>query len=120
MTTTRTPPAFRALLIGIDCYMPNKLPDGSYYPHLGGCVNDVRRVRDVLRARFGVKDEDVTMLTASGHGERPREQWPTYTNIILAMKRLCEVSDAGDTVVIHYSGHGGRVRTIFPRIKGPE
>jgi hypothetical protein len=30
-----------ALLIGIDCYMPNVLPDGSRYPNLGGGVRDI-------------------------------------------------------------------------------
>lgn len=30
-----------ALLIGIDCYLPNRLPDGSYYPSLRGCVRDI-------------------------------------------------------------------------------
>ena len=31
-----------ALLIGIDCYMPNMLPCGASYSSLGGCVRTSR------------------------------------------------------------------------------
>ena len=37
-----------AVLIGIDCYLPNRLPDGGYYPNLGGCVRDINHVEDFL------------------------------------------------------------------------
>jgi len=33
-----------ALLIGIDFYYPNPLPEGIYYPMLGGCVRDISQV----------------------------------------------------------------------------
>jgi hypothetical protein len=31
-----------ALLIGVDCYLPNRLPDGGYYPSLGdACATSI-------------------------------------------------------------------------------
>jgi hypothetical protein len=46
-----TNPAFHALLMGADCYLPNRLDEGSY-PSLRGCVRDVRQVVDVLTRRL--------------------------------------------------------------------
>lgn len=45
-----TDPTFRALLIGIDLYLPNRLESGATYAPLSGCVNDVRRVEAALHA----------------------------------------------------------------------
>ncbi|MFO0592361.1 MAG: caspase family protein [Polyangiaceae bacterium] len=111
----------RALLIGIDCYMPNQLDGGGFYPHLQGCVNDVRRIREVLRRKVGLTDAGTTMLTASGQGTKPTETtpWPTYANIVSALKKLCGDASPGEQVYVHYSGHGGRASTIFPTVKGP-
>src|SRR3954471_5578949 len=121
------PPAPRrkihALLIGVDCYLPNRLPDGSSYPSLGGCVRDVKRIETFLRTSLGLTDGDITMLTASNQpGSRepaePKEQWPTYENMVRAFRELTEKAQPGEQVYIHYSGHGGRSRTAYPRLKG--
>lgn len=111
-----------ALLIGIDCYMPNQLPGGCYYPSLGGCVRDIRHVESFLINRVGLKAERILTLTASlGSGEKPvepRAQWPTYENMVAGFKKLIDMARAGDQVYIHYSGHGGRTQTAFAKLKG--
>ena len=111
------------LLIGIDLYMPNELPGGLSYPNLGGCLRDVSRVEAMLRDKLGVPDHRIFQLTATDAGgaepPEPREQWPTYANMVRAFERLGEVARRGDQVYIHYSGHGGRTTTIVPNIKGP-
>lgn len=115
-----------ALLIGINCYLPNKLSNGLYYKSLGGCVQDVLRVEDFLRSRLDVPGEQIIKLTSSssetGKPLEPPERWPTYENIVKAFWKVEELSQPGDQVYIHYSGHGGRTPTTaaFHHLKGVE
>ena len=115
---------FYALLIGINCYLPNKLSNGLYYKSLGGCVQDVLRVEDFLRTRLDVPGEQIIKLTSSstetGKPLEPPAQWPTYENIVKAFWKLEELSQPGDQIYIHYSGHGGRTPTTpaFHHVKG--
>jgi hypothetical protein len=107
--------------MGVDCYLPNRLPDGGYYPNLGGCVRDINYVEDFLKTKLGLPADRITKLTASGDGNRPTEpesQWPTYKNMVAAFKSLTKKAKAGDQVYIHYSGHGGRATTAYPKLKG--
>lgn len=111
-----------ALLIGIDRYSQIPLPDGSYYPHLGGCVRDIEHVENLLRSRLSLTDEQITKLISSnsndGQPVEPAELLPTYENLVRAFKDLTEKAQAGDQVYIHYSGHGGRSATMFAELKG--
>lgn len=111
-----------ALLIGIDCYLPNQLPGGCYYPSLGGCVRDIRHVESFLVHRLEVRPESILKLTSSlGAGRAPAEppgQWPTYENMVASFKKLTAAAQSGDQVYIHYSGHGGRAPTAFADLKG--
>ncbi|NEU76037.1 caspase family protein [Hassallia byssoidea VB512170] len=112
---------FYALLIGIDYYQPN-----PYYGNLKGAVRDIDKVADYLEKSLKIPTEQITRLTSplpdtnsladvrSARGEMP----PTYQNIVNAFKSITERAKKGDLVYIHYSGHGGRVNTIFPELKG--
>jgi hypothetical protein len=111
-----------ALLIGVDCYLPNRLPDGGFYPSLGGCVRDINLVEGFLKSRLGLLDAQIVKLTATSRGTgtppEPREQWPTYENMVRAFKKITDTAQAGEQVYVHYSGHGGRSVTAFPKLKG--
>ncbi|BAY66898.1 peptidase C14 caspase catalytic subunit p20 (plasmid) [Calothrix brevissima NIES-22] len=111
-----------ALLIGIDCYLPNQLSDGTSYKNLGGCVRDIRYVESFLNLKLGILPEQIFKLTASDVGKsepaEPPEQWPTYENMVTMFNHLIEVAEPGDQVYIHYSGHGGRAKTAYPQLKG--
>ena len=115
-------PKLYALLIGIDRYMPNKLPDGGYYPDLGGCVRDISHVEQMLRSTLGLTDDRIFRLTASvlteGQSPEAESQRPTYENMVAAFNNLTTLTQPGDQVYIHYSGHGGRTPTMFPALKG--
>ena len=88
MPNLSTTPSLYALLIGIDCYLPNRLPDGSYYRNLTGCVRDILHVEGFLRRKLAMESANVLKLTASNSGAaeppEPREFWPTYENIVAA------------------------------------
>jgi hypothetical protein len=116
-----SPPRFHALLIGVDRYLPAALPKESY-PSLAGCVNDVNRMAAYLHTHLGLLPEHVIRLSATDKGSfeppEPPEQRPTYENIVAAFGRLQNQALPGDQVFVHYSGHGGRIATAFPEIKG--
>ncbi|MDQ3701395.1 MAG: caspase family protein [Chloroflexota bacterium] len=118
-------PDRHALLIGIDYYLPNRLPDNSYYTSLAGCVRDVSHVEAFLRGKLGLPAARITKLSATNTGEpgqtrppEPPEAWPTYENMVAAFRRVKDAARAGDQVYIHYSGHGGRAPTLVPDRKG--
>ncbi len=115
-----------ALLIGVDFYFEYVLPDGIYYPTLGGCVRDIRHVEAYLTdpARLNLPRENILMLTASDNGSdmpvEPEEQWPTYANIVAKFQELTARVAADDQVYVQYSGHGGRAATVFADLKGDD
>ena len=96
-----------ALLIAIDNYFESPLPDGTYYPKLGGCVRDVNHVYAFLtdKSRIGQPDDRIIRLSASiGAGvepPEPRSQWPTYANMVMAFKQVTAMARPGDQVYIH-------------------
>ncbi len=121
-----------ALLIGVDCYLPNALPGGLWYPSLNGSVRDIHLVEAYLRRNLSLDDDHLLLLTASYTGPRPPrpeavynppeppEAWPTYENMVHAFQKLTNLANPGDQVYIHYSGHGGRAVTVYPDLKGPD
>src|SRR5712692_1768831 len=114
------PSRFYALLIGINYYLPNALPHGSYQS-LEGCVRDITEVERFLRSTLHLPDMQIVKLQASRGRKGPREtreQWPTYENMVAAFQNITQMAQAGDQVYIHYSGHGGRAKTQFPELKG--
>ena len=124
MTNPINPTAnFHALLIGIDCYLPNRLSNGSSYKSLGGCVRDINHVEAYL---LNMQPEtQIFKLSASNvYGsimpKEPPEQLPTYKNIVNKFQELTRVAEKGDFVYIHYSGHGGRTKTNYPKLKGDD
>ncbi|WP_309736779.1 caspase family protein, partial [Chamaesiphon sp. OTE_75_metabat_556] len=112
---------FYALLIGIDNYAPNPL-----FNSLQGAVRDIDKVADYLAKSLNIPAEKITRLTAPvpdtnllGNVRAARQEiLPTYQNIVDAFDRITASANTGDLVYIHYSGHGGRVKTIFPELKG--
>ncbi len=115
-------PDFYALLIGIDYYYPRT----KNYNNLKGCVRDIDKVADYLERSLKITPEKITRLTSplpntnsSADVRMARqEQAPTYQNIVNAFNQIAETAQAQDLVYIHYSGHGARMKTIFPELKG--
>ena len=114
---------FFALLVGIDCYLPNTLPGGASYKSLAGCVRDISHVESFLRNTLQVPSAQILKLTASNTDtsnlpQESPESKPTYENIVAKFQHLTDLAQPQDQVYIHYSGHGGRSTTIYPELKG--
>ncbi|CAM1507700.1 Fc.00g045480.m01.CDS01 [Cosmosporella sp. VM-42] len=118
------PGARWALLVGIDLYLHGqrrKNEDGHtiHYPPLSGCVNDIRLVEHVLK-EMGVPESHILTLTAPNRVPSQQDQVRGITRemIISAFDKLTDLAGPGDLVYVHYSGHGGRVRTVYEGLKG--
>lgn len=89
----------RAVLVGINY----RGQDGE----LSGCQNDALNMKKYLMQVHGFQEHNMTVLLDDG-----RHRSPTKANILNAYRELVRVSQPGDTVFCHYSGHGGRVRDV--------
>lgn len=85
--------AKRALLIGINRY---RIPGAD----LRGCVNDVKNMQGVLTSMYGFAKADITALL---------DYDATKKNMQAAIKALVASGKKGDTLLLHYSGHGANV-----------
>ena len=110
-------PQRRALLIGIDHYLPpsGSIKDGTV-SDLKGALNDVALMEKVLRSRFKFTDQELCIL---------RDGEATRAGIVEAMRSfLIEPTRPGDQVFLYFAGHGstfentlspdGRDETIVP------
>ncbi|EGX47074.1 hypothetical protein AOL_s00097g120 [Orbilia oligospora ATCC 24927] len=110
----------RAILIGTNFYIRGSERQDTSFSDLKGCVEDVNQVEKLLHELFAPDKLSVIRLTATApeNGENepkePQSDWPTYENIIKAFTKVTEEAKPNDIVYIHYSGHGARVKTIFP------
>ena len=84
-------PTKRALLIGVWKY------SSSVWRNLSS-ENDVRAISDVLVRRYGFEEKNILVRT------KPEET--TREALLEAFDEIVRISGAGDTVFIHYSGHG--------------
>ena len=118
-------PTLYALLIGIDYYFPNNINEAKQYPRLRGCVHDIECVEGLLIHKMNMRQENIIKLTSSkaNYSDKPSESpeiWPTYKNIVAALYNIITIAQPGDQVYIHYSGNGGRIKSLLPEIKGKD
>jgi hypothetical protein len=82
----------RALLVGIN-YFGTKA-------ELRGCLNDVKNVHQLITSRFGY--QDIRILTDDPQNQNK----PTKRNILDGFRWLLSDVKPGDSLFLHYSGHG--------------
>ncbi|KAK6100008.1 hypothetical protein MT418_001379 [Batrachochytrium dendrobatidis] len=93
----------KGLLIGINYFRtPNELR---------GCINDVHNMKTFLCSKWGFNDAQDNMVILTDDQTNMHFQ-PTRYNIIEAMKWLIRGSQPGDSLFLHYSGHGSRVEDL--------
>merc|ERR550539_511781 len=86
----------RAVLVGIN-YIGQK-------GELKKCHEDVRKMESYLKTKLGFEEKNIVKLMDDGIHTNP-----TKENIMDAYRKVVRQSIPGDTVFIHYSGHGGHV-----------
>jgi len=89
----------RALFIGINYY--------GQKGELKGCINDVHNIKNFLTKNF--KIDEVLVLTDD---QTDSSKIPTRKNILSAFRWLREGAKAGDSLILHYSGHGGSIKDL--------
>jgi metacaspase-1 len=111
----QSPGTRRALLVGINYY-------GQNPGYLSGCVNDVFAMKEYLETVAGFDPQNVLVLVDTPAEDRYEEKThrfnlspgegggyhpPTRQAIMLALQQLVILSQPGDSIYLHYSGHGG-------------
>jgi len=95
----------RALLIGISNYLDNSSIQGQQTIDLEGPRNDVNSFQNVLIEQWGFEAKNVWTLIDTQASKQA---------ILKNMQRLAEISTSDDNVVIYFSGHGVKEKTITP------
>ena len=90
----------RAVLIGI-----NYLSD--LQNRLNGCINDVKNIRQLLISTFQYQPDNIILLSDD---QSDPTKVPTRANILAALQQAVDQTCSGDTLFIHYSGHGSQVQ----------
>ncbi len=75
--------------IGINAY--------KHWPKLKNAVRDVTAVKDLLVEQYGLRKENVQLLT---------DKEASRTNILRTIDRLADTIQAPDSLIICYAGHG--------------
>ena len=96
----------RAVLIGINYIGTNA--------ELGGCINDVNNMKQVLIKNYGYKNDDITVITDNGKvkgNETKNNIKPTKHQILRHLQWLVNSQNLGfNQFYFHYSGHGSYIR----------
>ena len=95
----------KSLLIGINY----KGTSGE----LRGCINDVKNVQTMITTKFKFPTDAAHMRVLTDDKTDPK-LLPTRQNIIDGMKWLIAGAKPGDSLFIHYSGHGAYAQDVRP------
>lgn len=91
----------KSLLIGISYKNTNR--------PLPGCLNDVRNIRKFITERYNFPADPGSMVVLTDDSTDASRR-PTKANIIHYMRWLVADANPGDSLFLHFSGHGGQVR----------
>eukprot|EP01024_Parvocaulis_polyphysoides_P006747 TRINITY_DN11917_c0_g1_i1.p1 TRINITY_DN11917_c0_g1~~TRINITY_DN11917_c0_g1_i1.p1 ORF type:complete len:540 (-),score=66.48 TRINITY_DN11917_c0_g1_i1:305-1924(-) len=87
----------RALLVG--CVYPGSKAE------LRGCANDVQAEKEMLQKVFKFTDNEMQIMLDTD----PTTERPTGANLRRRFSQLTRWAGPGDTVYIHFSGHGVQI-----------
>lgn len=99
----------KSLFIGIN-YFGSKA-------ELRGCINDVKNIRQfvVQNWNFPTDSDHMRVLTDDKNANNNSDgSMPTRANILAAFQWLVQGAKSGDSLFVHYSGHGGSQRDTDP------
>ena len=90
----------KALFIGINYF--------GTQSELKGCINDVKNIKKFLEEQY--KLDEVLVLTDDQTSDQSK--MPTRENILKGFRWLTQGASSGDSLIMHYSGHGGSVKDL--------
>src|ERR1044071_1373529 len=96
-------PVKRALLIGINYY--------NTANELSGCINDVLDTQAYLKSTAGFT-ETVVLKDSPRDPQMKLKDAPTKQNIMAQIASLVAKTKPGDTLYVHFSGHGSQTRDV--------
>jgi formylglycine-generating enzyme required for sulfatase activity len=82
---------YRALIIGINDYQDDAIPD------LDTAVNDAKAMANVLQTHYGFRPENVSLLLNDQASSR---------NIVKQLRQMITKANPDDSIFIYYAGHG--------------
>lgn len=97
--------AIYALLVGIN-YTTN-----TQY-RLYGCINDCLLFNELLLNNYGVPSANIVFLRDDLYRDNTHRLCPTGGNILREFRDIVRRAQSGDTVYIHFSGHGSNIRDL--------
>lgn len=89
----------KAVIVGINYY--------GTQMQLRGCINDSKCIEYLLKSKFGFQQENILMMNDEMQDPLRR---PTRYNMWQGFRWLMMDLRPGDSLVFHYSGHGGQQR----------
>lgn len=90
-------PPKHALLIGVSEYS-----DGGIIWSDLNAAEDIKQLKEILKTKFGFRDDEIVTLT--------KKTETTRKGILEGFQKyLIDVTNSGDVVFFHYSGHGHQV-----------
>ncbi|KAJ3024651.1 UNVERIFIED_CONTAM: hypothetical protein HDU68_007910 [Siphonaria sp. JEL0065] len=92
----------KALLIGINY-------TGTDHA-LNGCIADVKHMQQFLISHRGYKNEKTSMVFMSDEAVDAHHK-PTFKNLIAGFQWLVSGNRPGDSLFLHYSGHGAQMKS---------
>ena len=90
----------KALLIGINYF--------GTQSELRGCINDVKNIKTFLEENY--KIDEILVLTDDQTSDKSK--MPTRENVLNGFRWLTQGAKSGDSLIMHYSGHGGSVKDL--------
>ena len=91
----------KSLFIGINYYGTSA--------ELRGCINDVKNIQSFVVQNFGFPTDRNHMKVLV---DNDRNNMPTRSNILRAFQWLKAGAQPGDSLFLHYSGHGGSTKDL--------
>ncbi|KAI9190102.1 hypothetical protein H9P43_001535 [Blastocladiella emersonii ATCC 22665] len=96
----------KALLIGIN-YVGQR-------GELRGCHADVNNIKRFIMEQYGFTESSETMVVLTDEPKHRGNEWlwPTRKSILAAINWLIQGAQPGDSLFLHYSGHGGQAKDL--------
>ncbi|KAK0207237.1 caspase domain-containing protein [Armillaria fumosa] len=100
----------KALCIGINYVGRRRLEDSQVLGELSGCIKDAVQISSFLSEHWNSSSRSAMEIKVLRDDNKNDNEMPTKSNIIKAMRWLVKGARREDSLVFHYSGHGGQIK----------